>query len=63
MSKTIKKPVEKVMIIQKQIVSLSGCEDYIYEDVRVKLVSIFEDLGGIDRFIDKGDKRFVDLIY
>mgnify|MGYP006278813367 CR=1 FL=1 len=37
-------------------VSLVSCEDYNYEKVKRKLVESFNNIGGIDKYISKGDK-------
>ncbi|WP_034328386.1 DUF362 domain-containing protein [Alkaliphilus transvaalensis] len=47
--------------MKKEIVSVVACKDYDYLKVRAAIERNFEDLGGISRFIKKGDRVLLKL--
>ncbi|WP_231701858.1 DUF362 domain-containing protein [Crassaminicella thermophila] len=47
--------------MKKEIVSLIECREYDYELVKNAVVNSFENLGGISKFINKGDKILLKL--
>ncbi|TCO75192.1 uncharacterized protein (DUF362 family) [Marinisporobacter balticus] len=50
-----------VMKLKKEVVSLIECRTYDYDVVKVSMEKSFENLGGISKFIDKGDKVLLKL--
>ncbi|MCT4596115.1 MAG: DUF362 domain-containing protein [Anaeromicrobium sp.] len=47
--------------LEKQIVSLMKCTEYEYDLIERALLKSFENLGGISKFINKGDKVLLKL--
>lgn len=48
-------------ILEKEIVSLIGCRGYDYRWVKDAVAKSFENLGGVGKFIDRGDKVLLKL--
>lgn len=50
-----------MVFLKKEIVSLIRCEEYSYKEVKDSINSSFKNLGGIENFIDKGDRVLLKL--